>query len=83
MLLIFLNRKYDAENCIKTAAKIISPAIEAQFSVGYDWYVHTLTNSSFSSSIYSVFLVRVASLVEIFCNTVRVSTSWEGKKLDR
>lgn len=34
---VFAYRKYDAENCIKTAAKIISPAIEVQFSVGYDW----------------------------------------------
>ena len=30
-------RKYEAENCIKTAAKIISPAIESSFDAGYDW----------------------------------------------
>ncbi|XP_061176289.1 intraflagellar transport protein 88 homolog isoform X2 [Saccostrea echinata] len=40
-------RKYDAENCIKTAAKIISPAIEAQFSVGYDWCTEQVKSSQY------------------------------------
>lgn len=30
-------RKNQAERCIKTAAKIISPVIENTFAVGYDW----------------------------------------------
>ena len=33
------SRKNQAERCIKTAAKIISPAIENTFAAGYDWYV--------------------------------------------
>ncbi|WAR06937.1 IFT88-like protein [Mya arenaria] len=32
-------RKYEADNCIKTGAKIISPAIEESFDAGYDWCV--------------------------------------------
>ena len=32
------SRKNQAERCIKTAAKIISPAIENTFAAGYDWY---------------------------------------------
>ncbi|KAL5010279.1 hypothetical protein ScPMuIL_012584 [Solemya velum] len=38
-------RKYEAENCIKTGAKIISPAIENSFAEGYDWCVETVKNS--------------------------------------
>ena len=30
-------RKMTAERCIKTSAKIISPAIENTYSEGYDW----------------------------------------------
>jgi hypothetical protein len=36
-LILLFFRKYEAENCIKTAAKIISPAIEPTFASGYDW----------------------------------------------
>ena len=37
LLVIFAFRKNQAERCIKTAAKIISPAIENTFAAGYDW----------------------------------------------
>lgn len=40
-------RKYEAENCIKTAAKIISPAIEPTFASGYDWCVDQVKNSQY------------------------------------
>lgn len=40
-------RKYEAENCIKTAAKIISPAIEVSFDAGYDWCVEQVKNSQY------------------------------------
>ncbi|KAK3096733.1 hypothetical protein FSP39_002774 [Pinctada imbricata] len=40
-------RKYEAENCIKTAAKIISPAIEVEFAQGYDWCVDQVKNSQY------------------------------------
>ncbi|KAJ8314795.1 hypothetical protein KUTeg_006945 [Tegillarca granosa] len=40
-------RKYEAENCIKTAAKIISPAIESTFSSGYDWCIEQVKNSQY------------------------------------
>ncbi|XP_062614116.1 intraflagellar transport protein 88 homolog, partial [Saccostrea cucullata] len=42
-----LQWKYDAENCIKTAAKIISPAIEAQFSLGYDRCTEQVKSSQY------------------------------------
>ncbi|KAK7108171.1 intraflagellar transport protein 88 homolog [Littorina saxatilis] len=38
-------RKYEAERCIKYAAKIISPAIESSFSDGYDWCIEQVKNS--------------------------------------
>ncbi|KAK3576957.1 hypothetical protein CHS0354_005962 [Potamilus streckersoni] len=40
-------RKYEAENCMKTAAKIIAPAIEANFDAGYDWCVEQVKNSQY------------------------------------
>ncbi|XP_041354058.1 intraflagellar transport protein 88 homolog isoform X2 [Gigantopelta aegis] len=40
-------KKYEAEHCIKTAAKIISPAIEATFSQGYDWCIDQVKNSQY------------------------------------
>lgn len=40
-------RKYEAENCIKTAAKIISPAVENSFDAGYDWCVEQVKNSQY------------------------------------
>ncbi|XP_048258387.1 intraflagellar transport protein 88 homolog isoform X3 [Haliotis rufescens] len=40
-------KKYEAERCIKTAAKIISPAIEATFSIGYDWCIEQVKNSQY------------------------------------
>ena len=39
LIFLSLSRKTQAEWCIKTAAKIISPAVEATYSAGYDWYV--------------------------------------------
>lgn len=35
-------RKYEAEKCIKTAAKIISPHIDNSFASGYDWWVNEI-----------------------------------------
>lgn len=40
-------RKYEAERCIKYAAKIISPAIETSFSDGYDWCIEMVKNSQY------------------------------------
>ncbi|XP_059145083.1 intraflagellar transport protein 88 homolog isoform X2 [Physella acuta] len=40
-------RKYEAERCIKYAAKIISPAIESSFSDGYDWCIEMVKNSQY------------------------------------
>ncbi|XP_033740062.1 intraflagellar transport protein 88 homolog isoform X5 [Pecten maximus] len=40
-------RKYEAENCIKTAAKIIAPAIETSFASGYDWCVEQVKTSQY------------------------------------
>ncbi|KAH9525201.1 Intraflagellar transport protein 88 [Bulinus truncatus] len=40
-------RKYEAERCIKYAAKIISPAIEPTFSDGYDWCIEMVKNSQY------------------------------------
>lgn len=39
-LTVLCCRKSQAEWCIKTAAKIISPAVEANYSAGYDWSVY-------------------------------------------
>ncbi|XP_064596903.1 intraflagellar transport protein 88 homolog isoform X2 [Liolophura sinensis] len=40
-------RKYEADNCIKTAAKIIAPAIEATFATGYDWCIEQVRSSQY------------------------------------
>lgn len=40
-------RKADAEYCILTAAKLISPIIEHNFSAGYEWCVTAIKNSIF------------------------------------
>ncbi|CAH1799275.1 unnamed protein product [Owenia fusiformis] len=39
--------KTEAERCIKSAAKIISPAIENTFAEGYDWCVEQVKGSSY------------------------------------
>ncbi|CAH8549999.1 unnamed protein product [Schistosoma mattheei] len=40
-------KKVQAENFIKLAAKIISPVIESNFSVGYDWCIDQVKMSSY------------------------------------
>lgn len=40
-------KKYEAEKCIKTAAKIISPHIENSFAAGYDWCVDVVKRSAY------------------------------------
>lgn len=41
-------KKYEAEKCIKTAAKIISPHIDNSFASGYDWCVDAVKRSKYS-----------------------------------
>ena len=31
-------KRIEAERCIKSAAKLISPVIDVSFALGYDWY---------------------------------------------
>ncbi|RTG89216.1 intraflagellar transport protein 88 [Schistosoma bovis] len=40
-------KKVQAENFIKLAAKIISPVIESNFSIGYDWCIDQVKMSSY------------------------------------
>lgn len=40
-------RRNTAERCIKTAAKLISPAIENSFTAGYDWCMDQVKTSNF------------------------------------
>ncbi|KAK6171274.1 hypothetical protein SNE40_019498 [Patella caerulea] len=40
-------RKYEAERCLKTAVKIISPAVESTFSEGYDSCIEQVKNSQY------------------------------------
>ncbi|CAD5117479.1 DgyrCDS6248 [Dimorphilus gyrociliatus] len=40
-------RRNTAERCIKTAAKLISPAIEHSFTAGYDWCMDQVKTSNF------------------------------------
>lgn len=42
------NLKKDAEYCVLTAAKLIAPVIDENFSSGYEWCVQAIKNSVFS-----------------------------------
>ena len=44
-------KKHESENCILTAAKLISPMIEDSFSAGYNWCVDTIKMSSQHSQL--------------------------------
>lgn len=46
-LFVSNKRKVQAENFIKLAAKIISPVIESNFSIGYDWCIDQVKMSSY------------------------------------
>ncbi|VEN46016.1 unnamed protein product [Callosobruchus maculatus] len=41
-------RRQDAEYCILTAAKLIAPFVEDNFSSGYDWCVNAVKNSEYA-----------------------------------
>ena len=44
-------KKHESENCILTAAKLISPMIEDSFSAGYNWCVDTIKMSTQHSQL--------------------------------
>ncbi|CAH1961917.1 unnamed protein product [Acanthoscelides obtectus] len=43
-----IKRRQDAEYCILTAAKLIAPFVEDNFSAGYDWCVNAIKNSEYA-----------------------------------
>ncbi|CAH8527505.1 unnamed protein product [Dicrocoelium dendriticum] len=47
-------RKSDAENYIKIAAKLIAPAIEANFNTGYDWCIEQVKMSPYHELAYDL-----------------------------
>ncbi|BFZ25395.1 hypothetical protein BsWGS_28434 [Bradybaena similaris] len=74
-------KKYEAERCIKYAAKIISPAIEASFSEGYDWCIEMVKNSQYMDLAHDLEIDKAIMFLKQknFAQAIETLKSFERK----
>ncbi|GFS10276.1 intraflagellar transport protein 88 homolog [Elysia marginata] len=74
-------RKYEAERCIKYAAKIISPAIESSFSDGYDWCIEMVKNSQYIDLAHDLEIDKAIMFLKQknFASAIETLKSFEKK----
>lgn len=74
-------RQYEAERCIKYAAKIISPAIEGTFSDGYDWCNEQVKNSQYLELAHDLEIDKAIMFLKLkdFQQAIETLKSFEKK----
>lgn len=74
-------RHYEAERCIKYAAKIISPAIEGSFSDGYDWCIEQVKNSQYLELSHDLEIDKAIMFLKLkdFQQAIETLKSFEKK----
>ncbi|KAK7108172.1 hypothetical protein V1264_015957 [Littorina saxatilis] len=74
-------KQYEAERCIKYAAKIISPAIEGSFSDGYDWCIEQVKNSQYLELSHDLEIDKAIMFLKLkdFQQAIETLKSFEKK----
>ncbi|XP_076445636.1 intraflagellar transport protein 88 homolog [Babylonia areolata] len=74
-------RIYNADRCIKIAAKVISPAVEASFADGYDWCIDQVKTSSYVELAHELEIDKAVMFLKLkdFQQAIETLKSFEKK----